>query len=81
MIKFNIKLLRLKHNNMSQRELIELSGIRRDTLSKLENNSAKTISVDQIDTLCRIFNCQPSELMTFCPNDDKCQYCFNDYIK
>lgn len=71
MIKFNIKMLRLQHDNMLQKDLIALSGIRSDTISSLENNSAKTISIAQIDKLCEIFNCQPSDLMTYYPNEDK----------
>lgn len=69
MIKFNIKMLRLLHDNMPQNKLIALSGIRPSTLSSLENNKAKMISVQQIDTLCEIFKCQPSDLMTYVPNN------------
>lgn len=65
MIRFNLKMLRLINENMTQRELIIRSGIRADTLSKLENNRAKTISIEQIDKLCEVFDCQPSELMTY----------------
>lgn len=69
MIKFNIKMLRLLHDNMPQTKLIALSGIRPATLSSIENNRAKMISVEQIDILCEIFNCQPSDLMTYIPNN------------
>ena len=52
MIKFNIKLLRLKNNNMSQKDLIALTGIRPSTMSALENNCSLTISIAQINKLC-----------------------------
>lgn len=72
MVKFNIKMLRLKNNNMQQKELIELTHIRPSTLSKLENNSAKTISVEQIDTLCQALHCNMSDIIEYVPdNTDK----------
>lgn len=75
MIKFNIKLLRLQHN-MSQKQLIELSGIRPQTLSEYENSKAKMIRVEHLDILCKIFNCQLGDLITYCPDGSKCAYCF-----
>ena len=70
MIYFNIKNLRFVHNNMTQRELIDKTNIRPSTLTAIENNKAKTISIEQIDKLCEIFHCQPAELMTYIPNGE-----------
>lgn len=70
MIYFNIKNLRFVHNNMTQRELINRTNIRPSTLTAIENNKTKTISIEQIDKLCEVFNCQPAELMTYIPNGD-----------
>lgn len=70
MIYFNIKNLRFVHNNMTQRELILKTNIRPSTLTAIENNKVKTISIEQIDKLCEVFNCQPAELMTYIPNGD-----------
>lgn len=64
MIIFNIKQLR-RINNMSQKELANLSGIRLNTLSSYENSTTKTISIENINKLCEIFNCQISELMRY----------------
>lgn len=71
MIKSKLKQLRLQHNNMSQKELIKLSEIRPSTISSLENDSALTISIVQIDKLCSIFQCQPSDLMEYLPESDE----------
>ena len=76
MIKFNIKMQRLLHNNMSQKQLSELTGIRLPTLSEYENGTAKTIRVEYLNKLCEVFNCQISDLICYCSNDDKCAYCF-----
>lgn len=76
MIKFNIKVQRLLHNKMSQKQLSELTGIRLPTLSEYENGTAKTIRVEHINKLCEVFDCQISDLIMYCPNDDKCAFCF-----
>jgi putative transcriptional regulator len=76
MIKFNIKVQQLLHDNMSQKQLSELTDIRLPTLSKYENGTAKTIRVEYLNKLCEVFNCQISDLIVYCPNDDKCPYCF-----
>lgn len=68
MIYFNIKNLRFVHNQMTQRELINKTNIRPSTLTAIENNKTKTISIEQIDKLCEVFDCQPAELMTYIPN-------------
>ena len=67
-IQFNIKLLRLNHNDMPLKQLEELSGIRGNTLLDYQFSRAISIKVEHIDKLCEIFNCQPSELMTYVPN-------------
>lgn len=67
MVKFNIKSLRDAHN-MSQKELQKLSQIRKPTLSAIENSSVKTISMVQINALCKAFDCQISDLMEYIPN-------------
>lgn len=69
MIKFNIKALRDQHN-MSQKELIEKTGIRAATMSNFEKSSTVSITIEQIDKLCEAFNCQPSDLMTYIPNNN-----------
>ena len=68
MIKFNIKMLRLLNDNMTQTKLIELTGIRQPTLSKYENNKAISISIEHINLLCTALNCQAGELLTFVPD-------------
>ncbi|MBP5379880.1 MAG: helix-turn-helix domain-containing protein [Ruminococcus sp.] len=55
MIKFNIKMLRLLNNNMTAKRLQELSGIRCNTLVEYEYSRAKTISIQHLNTLCKIF--------------------------
>ena len=64
MIKFNIKQLR-SGKDMTQKELSDATGIRLNTLIDIENNKAKTISIEQINSLCEFFRCQPDIIMTY----------------
>lgn len=64
MVKFRLKLLRVERE-ISQIELEKISGIRRPTLSAIENNSIKTIKVEHIDKLCRVLDCTPADLIVF----------------
>lgn len=74
MIKFNIKLLRLKKDNMSQTDLINLTGIRSSTLSALENNHSLSVKVEQINKLCKVLNCTVGDLIEYIPEEDFIEY-------
>lgn len=65
MVKFRLKVLRAELGNVTQIEVCEKTGIRRPTLSALENNTAKTISLEHINKLCEFFNCTPADLFIY----------------
>ncbi len=65
MLKSNIRLQRLVHGNMTQKQLSKLTGIRLPTLSEYENGTAKTLRVEYISKLCEVFDCQISDLFTY----------------
>jgi len=46
-------------------EIAEVTGIHRATLSKMANQPGSNIGSDIIDKLCKYFDCQPGDLMTF----------------
>ena len=46
-------------------EIAEVTGIHRATLSKMANQPGANIGSDIIDKLCKYFDCQPGDLMTF----------------
>lgn len=50
-------------------EVAEATGIHRATLSKMANQPGANIGTEIIDKLCRYFECQPGELMTFVDED------------
>lgn len=68
MIKFNIKKFRILNDNISQTKLSQKTNIRLDTLSQYERSVAKTISIKNLDALCRTLNCDAGDLITFVPD-------------
>jgi putative transcriptional regulator len=50
---------------ISLTEIAEATGIHRATLSKMANQPGANIGTDIIDKLCRYFDCQPGELLTY----------------
>jgi putative transcriptional regulator len=53
---------------ISLSEIAEATGIHRATLSKVANQPGANIGTDIIDKLCRYFDCQPGELLTYLPD-------------
>lgn len=63
MVKFKLKELMEKHNNIGQRELSRETGIRQATIGDYVNNKAKHISVENLDILCTYFNCEVEDIV------------------
>lgn len=68
MIKFRLKVI-LAIREMTQRELAEKTGIRPPTISALCTGSAKHIPVDVLDKICTALDCQPSDWITYIPDE------------
>lgn len=85
MVKFNIKVLRMLNSNISQMALSNKTGIRLPTLTAYEHNKAKTINVKHLDALCKAFDCQISDLISFIPDEEtdgnECQTFQEDIIQ
>lgn len=89
MIKFNITELR-NQNNMTMKQLQELSGIRLNTLTNYSHSRAVSINIKHLDKLCEIFNCDPNDIMTYVPDKEpanldskqqKCRMNFDTLLK
>lgn len=50
---------------VSLSEVAAATGIHRATLSKIANQPGTNISTDLVDKLCRYFECQPGDLLTY----------------
>ena len=46
-------------------EVAAATGIHRATLSKIANQPRTNISTDLVDKLCRYFECQPGNVLTY----------------
>ena len=67
MIKFRVKVL-LAMNDMTQKQLAEITGIRPPTVSAICTGAIKELPVNVINKMCKALNCQPGDLMEFIPD-------------
>lgn len=60
-IMIKIKDLRIK-SQLTQRQVADRLGVVESNYRKLENNRVKSISLKTIETLCKIFTCEPNDI-------------------
>jgi putative transcriptional regulator len=70
MIKFRTKVL-LAMNDMNQKDLAEITGVRPSTISAMCTGAAKHIPVDVLDKICTALHCQPGDLMEHIPEQEQ----------
>ena len=68
MITINLDVMMAKRK-MSLNELSERVGITLANLSILKNNHARAIRLSTLDALCRVLDCQPSDLLEYSPDE------------
>ena len=64
MIKFSVKVM-LAKRNMTQKDLAEKTGIRPPTISAICVGTVKHLPVEALDKICKVLDCQPSDLMEY----------------
>lgn len=67
MIKIKLSDLLGKHK-MTQKSLSELTNIRPATISKMYYEEVKRVDVKHINNICKVFNCEISELLEYIPD-------------
>jgi len=55
---------------ISLSELSEKVGITMANLSILKNNKAKAVRFSTLDTICKVLDCQPSDLLEYKKESD-----------
>lgn len=70
MIKIKLSDL-LGKNKMTQKALADITRIRPATISKMYYEEVKRIDIKQLDSICKAFDCEISELLEFIPEDEK----------
>lgn len=70
MIKIKLSDL-LGKNKMTQKALAEITHIRPATISKMYYEEVKRIDVNQLNSICKAFDCEISELLEYIPDEKK----------
>lgn len=56
---------------ITRTELSRATGIRLNTISALYNDALDRISMEQLDKICEVLNCELSEILVWEPNKIK----------
>ncbi len=70
MIRFHLREMMAK-KDWTQRDVARRTGLRPNLIMELYHGLAKSIKPSTIESLCALFECQPGDLMTYEPDNDK----------
>lgn len=71
MLNIKIKYLMVDHNIRTISELSRKTGISRDTLNKIyDNTKPETVTLEMYLKLCRLFKCNLSDLIEYIPDNE-----------
>jgi len=59
----------LLDRRMKLKDLADATGLAVNNLSILKTNKARAIRFSTLDSLCRILNCSPGDLLEFIPDE------------
>lgn len=60
----------LGKNKMTQKALAETAHIRPATVSKMYYEEVKRIDIRQLNSICKVFDCEISELLEYVPDKE-----------
>ncbi|MFQ8920961.1 MAG: helix-turn-helix domain-containing protein [Clostridium paraputrificum] len=63
-IKIKLRIL-MAERNIKQKELSTATGIRPNTISDMMNDTYKHISKENLDKLCKYFNCKVEDIIEY----------------
>lgn len=69
----------LGEKRWTQAYLSQMTGIRPNTISDIYNEIAERISLEHLDRICEVLECELTDLMEYVPNETK--KTGNDLIK
>ena len=61
----------LAKRKMRSNELADLVGITTANLSVLKTGKAKAIRFSTLEAICKILDCQPSDILEYVPDEDE----------
>lgn len=62
--------VQLAQSKMGVAEFAEKVGITPSNVSVLKNGRAKAIRLSTLDSMCKVLNCQPGDLLEWSPDSD-----------
>ncbi|KGE20810.1 helix-turn-helix domain-containing protein [Paenibacillus wynnii] len=72
MIRFSLDKL-MKERGLEQKEIVEISGINRNTIKALANNANNRIDFPTLDKLCRKLGVKPGDLIEYIDEEDRAE--------
>ncbi|MDP1765570.1 MAG: helix-turn-helix transcriptional regulator [Methylotenera sp.] len=59
-----------ENRRITMAEITEATGINRVTLSKMINQKGYSTVTDNLDKLCKFFDCKLDEIAEYCPDEE-----------
>lgn len=59
----------MKNRNLGNKDVVEKTGVSRNTITSLAANATKRIDYDTLDNLCRGLGVTPAELIEYIPDE------------
>ena len=70
MIRYRLDRLMFEKDKMKVPHLNEITGINKNTLYAIYNNSITRMDLSVLDRLCAALNCQPGDLLEYVPEEN-----------
>ena len=61
----------LAKRKMRSRDLSQLIGIAEQNVSLLKSGKVKGVRFDTLEKICEILDCQPGDILEYCPEETK----------
>ncbi|MED4129467.1 helix-turn-helix transcriptional regulator [Shouchella miscanthi] len=61
----------MREKGYSNKQVVELTGVSRNTIKGFESNASKRIDYDTLDRLCVGLNLMPGDLLVHIPNKEE----------
>jgi putative transcriptional regulator len=71
MIKFMLDRIMFEKERMKIPRLHELSGVNKNTLYSIYNNTSTRVDLSVLDRICSALDCQPGDLLVYVPDEEK----------
>lgn len=61
----------MKQRGLSNKDVVELTGVSRNTITSLAANATKRIDYDTLEGLCKGLDLVPGDLIEYTPDNDE----------